>query len=98
QVDLDGRISYSRIISVRHEQRQTLSMVVYPNPTTEQLRLRLSSNQQVGRAQVYTINGVRVMNEEGTEKLDVRALPTGVYVVEVTTATGEVLRQRFIKR
>ncbi|UFH52151.1 GEVED domain-containing protein [Spirosoma sp. KNUC1025] len=99
QVDVDGRTSYSRIISVWHEVSTSLSVVVYPNPVVEQLTLKLSANQSIDQLRVYNAGGVQVMSQEGkSEWLDVRSLPAGVYIIDVTTVSGQAVRQRFVKR
>ncbi|MBD2757350.1 GEVED domain-containing protein [Spirosoma validum] len=99
QVDLDGSTSYSRIVAVGHEIKQAISMIVYPNPTVDLLRVQVSAGNPLSRIRVFSISGAIVAEQQGaTEQLDVRSLATGVYVVEVTTLSGEVLRQRFIKK
>ena len=99
QVDLDGTVSYSRIISIRQGAEAGLSLVIYPNPASEQLNLRLPASQKVNGVRVFSVSGAQVMSQEGElEWLDIKSLPTGVYVVEVRTLTGNVLRQRFIKQ
>ena len=98
QVDLDGKINYSAVITVRHTTDTSLSLVVYPNPVIEQLMVRLSRGQPVG-IRVYSISGTQVLDQEGNvESVDVRSLPTGVYMIEVRTGSGSALRQRFIKQ
>lgn len=98
QVDLDGKVTYSEIIAVRHDVDTRLSLVVYPNPVVEQLTVKLSGNQPTG-IRIYSISGTQVLDQEGaTESVDVRSLPTGHYIIEVRTLTGPVLRQRFIKQ
>ena len=99
QVDVDGSVTYSPIISIRQAVETELSMVVYPNPATDQLRLRLPPNQQVRGVRVYSISGTQVINQAGAfDLVDVRSLPAGVYLIEVGTVAGRVLRQRFVKR
>ena len=99
QVDSDGRLSYSRIVSIRHGIADVLSMIVYPNPATEQVHLQFSNQQRISRVRVYSVSGIQVINQDGAaDVLEVGALPAGMYVVEATTASGQVLRQRFVKR
>lgn len=98
QVGLDGKVTYSDVISVRHSSDISLLLVVYPNPVVEQLTVKLSGNQPVG-IRVYSVSGTQVLEQEGTaESVDVRSLPAGLYMIEVKTLSGPTLRQRFIKQ
>ncbi|SFC06407.1 GEVED domain-containing protein [Spirosoma endophyticum] len=96
QVDLDGSISYSPIIGVRRGAVEN-SLVAYPNPTSDKLRLTLP-NQVITEMNLYTLTGEQVLHQVGSTPLvDVQRLPTGMYVIEVKTEVGTVYRQRFIK-
>ncbi|GAB4041451.1 GEVED domain-containing protein [Spirosoma jeollabukense] len=96
QTDLDGSISYSPIIGVRRGVVAN-SLVAYPNPTTDKLRLTLV-DQVITEINLYTLAGEQVLHQVGTAPLvDVQHLPTGSYVIEVKTDAGAIYRQRFIK-
>ncbi len=98
QVDLDGKVNYSKVIALRHITDIGLKLVVYPNPVVEQLSVKLSTSQPVG-IRVYSVNGAQVLAQEGAvESVDVRSLPAGLYVIEVRTLSGPALRQRFVKQ
>ncbi|GAB4024963.1 GEVED domain-containing protein [Spirosoma koreense] len=98
QVDQGGKANFSRIIAIRHDAQPVVSMTVYPNPTTDVLNIRLDGSQLSG-IRIYTIAGVEVLSQTGVmETVDVRNLPSGVYVIEIQTAGGQVVRQRFVKR
>lgn len=99
QVDQDGSLSYSRIVAVGHEIKPTISLVVYPNPTVDLLRLQISTGNQLSGIRVFNLSGAMVLDQPGgSDQLDVRSLTPGVYVVEVITLSGGVVRQRFIKK
>ncbi|SFC82058.1 GEVED domain-containing protein [Spirosoma endophyticum] len=99
QVDLDGTVTYSRIISIRQGLEAGLSLVIYPNPASEQVNLRLPTSHKVAGVRVFSVSGAQMMSQEGeVETLDIKPLPTGIYVIEVRTLSGNVLRQRFVKQ
>lgn len=74
------------------------SLMVWPNPTREKLSLSLPIDQLVQRISVLDLKGRLLLTNPGQgSSIDVSALPTGSYLVEVHTATKQVLRQRFVK-
>ena len=99
QVDLDGKMTYSSIVAIRHEPSAVLLLTVYPNPASEQLNLRFDNDQPISRVRIYTSGGVEVMSQDGaSDWVPIRALPAGQYVIDVITATGQHVRQRFVKQ
>ncbi len=71
---------------------------VWPNPTRQKLSLSLSADQLVQRVIVLDLKGrLLLTNPDQDSTIDVSALPTGSYLVEVHTANKQVLRQRFVK-
>jgi hypothetical protein len=100
QVDTDGRFSYSKIIAIqRGADPADEQWLVYPNPTTDLLRLEIGKQLIVTGVTIYTASGHQILHQKGsTSSLSVQALPAGVYVLEVKTVSGQLLRQRFIKQ
>lgn len=100
QVDSDGHFNYSTIISIqRGNDSMKESLLVYPNPTTALLYLQASNQQDVTDITIYTASGRRVHYQSGfSSSISVVSLPAGVYVLELKTVSGQVLRQRFVKQ
>lgn len=100
QLDQNGRLSYSKIIAIEQgAMTSDLSLVLYPNPTSALLEVQLNSGQRAGSISVFNAQGYRVLESPGDSlKLAVNALSSGVYVVEVKTISGHLLRQRFVKQ
>ena len=70
---------------------------VYPIPTTGSLTIDVSSNQLVN-VEVFNIMGELVLNPENTQNtIDITELPTGTYVLRITTEVG-ISTKRIIKR
>jgi hypothetical protein len=73
---------------------------VFPNPTTSELNIQLSANEN-GVITIFNANGqlVRSFNNfnNGTTKVDVSNLANGVYNVQYQNAEG-TSNQRFVKQ
>ena len=76
------------------------SFNVFPNPTTSELNIQLSANEN-GVIRIFNANGqlVRSFNSfnNGIAKVDVSELATGVYDVQYQNANG-TSNQRFVKQ
>lgn len=91
-VDLDGSFSYSRIESVSFG--VVRDIVLYPNPSADVLHIQMDG--LVEQVVLYDANG-RVRKESGSEtRLNVSALPAGIYTV-VITRNGKKHSLKFLK-
>ncbi|UYQ95986.1 glycosyl hydrolase [Chitinophaga horti] len=74
-----------------------LPVAVYPNPVTSLLTLQLPSTATSVQVRIYSLNGQAVMDKklpgEKQLKVDVSALPAGVYHVEISDG-----KKRYVKR
>lgn len=75
-VGLDNVLTYQRIN-------------VYPNPTTDMVRL----SQQVQEAVLYDAVGRETMRRRDTDCLDLGTLPSGIYTLRLTLPSGTLLRR-----
>lgn len=70
-------------------------LTVWPNPTTD--ILRLSCSQPVVASQLFNSLGQQVMHAGSSIMLDLSSLPAGVYLLRVALADGGMLSQRVVK-
>ena len=99
QVDHDGTASYSRAVAVLNENALDQSLTLMPNPATEQVRIKLAEGQTASQATVIGMSGQRVaVPLLNAETLDITHLPGALYLLEVQTTAGRVVRQRLLKR
>lgn len=68
---------------------------IYPNPTTDFIRIK--SKTKVMNAEVYDISGRKVNTSFNDDKVDVRNLQSGNYILKTETKEG-VISQKFIKK
>jgi hypothetical protein len=73
---------------------------VYPNPASDILYIR--NAERINKVVVTSIIGKVIdMNTEivsGRKSLNVAGLPSGMYIISVTTVDGEILTSRFVKK
>jgi hypothetical protein len=103
-VDLDGKFEYSpgRVIRI-DSQTETPTVLAYPNPVTDNLRITLPAAWQNNKITIDVMNTngqliKRVTNNKAnqTETVDVRELAVGLYMIRVSNGS-ETAVQRIIK-
>jgi len=96
QIDTDGTYAYSSIAAVRFESGKK-TLYVYPNPVADgKLTLTLPQSGSY-RLSVYSVAGLEVLNAtQSGNTLDIRNLRSGMYVLRVTYANGEVHSKTFV--
>lgn len=55
----------------------TSSLKVFPNPISDYLTI--NANQEIGKIEIFSVLGLKVLETELKEKIDVRNLPEGIY-------------------
>ena len=105
-IDLDGRFSYSNVISVKlNRQSNNRVITIAPNPFTSRLTIQIqsASNQNI-RLQLLDMSG-KLLKENrlpvlsGTNQLYLQAgdLPSGMYLLKLLTTDG-VITEKVIKQ
>lgn len=96
QIDLNGTSSYSSIAAVRFETGKG-SLFVYPNPVVNGSLSMNLPHSGTYKLSVFNISGLEVMNLKTSDAtLDVKNLPSGVYVLRVKYDNGEVHSKTFV--
>ena len=104
-VDIDGQFKYSETRLLRlGEFDRNVSIMMYPNPAQNELRVTVPSKWQNTRVdyQIYTLNGQVIKqfmrtNANQTEALNISQLPEGAYMLKATTG-NESATQMFIRK
>ncbi len=105
-VDIGGKSQYSetRIIRISKQADNKITILTYPNPVTNELRVTIPSSWQNKKViyEVFNANGqVSKKTETGsssqTETLNVNSLAPGFYIVRVT-CNGETAEQKIVKQ
>jgi hypothetical protein len=104
-VDIDGKSQYSetRIIRLDDKAENTITILTFPNPVTNELKVTIPSTWQNKRVsyELFRVNGQSVKKTENlsssqTETINVSNLQTGVYLVRVS-CEGQTINQKIIK-
>lgn len=105
-VDVDTKIQYSetRIIRISKKSEASITILTYPNPVTNELRITVPANWQNKKIvyELFTANGqiarrTESANSSQTETINVANLSAGFYVMKVS-CNGEIAQQKIIKR
>ncbi len=77
------------------EMANTPSVRLYPNPASQTIHLEGVEN---GHIAIYDLTGRKVIQAEHQSEIVVSQLPDGMYFLNLTTADGQVITQKFIIR
>lgn len=102
QVDIDGHFTYSNIVLLSFDRKDTRNLVFYPNPVTDKLIFETAVPVSRITFNIYGQDGKKVYTETAgnivrTFAIPVRELPAGVYIIEAVTAQGKD-QSKFIKQ
>lgn len=85
QFDIDGKFTYSKIVSVDFS-NNLATFAVYPNPTSKLLYILLPSINETSDIVLYDATGKKVLHEQlesniSVKQIDISSFPAGVYYV-----------------
>jgi hypothetical protein len=93
------------ILSSRDQDRPKIAFTVFPNPSSDMIKIRVSSEAEasISRLDIVDMSGRSVASypwqslEMGTlSEVDISGLSAGLYLVQVTLADGVVRAERFV--
>ncbi len=79
------------------EDQELPQVKLYPNPTSDVVRVQLPNNQEVQKIIVYNLMGKKIITQN-TNKIDLSQYPSGAYLVEIITKSGETQTRKVIKK
>ncbi len=105
-VDNDGKtqLSETRMLRLAKQNQNNISILTYPNPVTNELRITIPTAWQ-NKAVVYevialngqTVNKTAKANAGQTETTDVSRLKSGIYTIRVS-CDGQTAAQKIVKQ
>jgi hypothetical protein len=75
------------------------SFRVYPNPAKDKIYVELSTG--FGHIRLFNITGLQVLESTGNSEkviLDVKNLPSGIYLLKLSNTEGQIYTQKIIIR
>ncbi|MCE7062312.1 DUF6923 family protein [Dyadobacter sp. CY343] len=95
-VDHDGTIAFSRVRSLTWE--GALSAHIYPNPATDRIYLDQAGTKAVAHVRIYNTSGTKVSASKLHDNyVDVKKLPSGIYILKITYQDGSIGSFRFVR-
>ena len=98
ETDIDGSGNYSETRTVSIENTVGSYLRVWPNPAKDQINIQ--NNNNYTNAKIYSQSGAltgEIALKQGTNAMNVSALPFGAYIVNVKDANGHSYNMKFIK-
>lgn len=98
ETDIDGSGNYSETRTVSMENAACSYLRVWPNPAKNQINIQ--NNNNYANAKIYSQSGAltgEIALKQGTNAMNVSALPFGAYIVNVKDANGHSYNMKFIK-
>jgi hypothetical protein len=72
---------------------------VYPNPATAALHITGINDAEIFSADIFDLPGKLVLRSQVSQHtVDISEVPSGIYLLKVTTVTGKVLTTKVIKK
>jgi len=81
------------------EETRLEMLSVSPNPFEENFQIELQAGQEIARLRLYDVQGSLVFEtEKANTQIAVPALPGGLYLLEVETTDGDLLKSKILKK
>jgi len=95
-VDLDGKIEYSKINSINFASE--LNVVLYPNPSSDFVKLNNISLKEISQVTVSDIQGkiLKVFNDN-FDTMPINELQSQYYIIRVYASTGKLYSYKLLK-
>ncbi|MGB1216353.1 MAG: choice-of-anchor Q domain-containing protein, partial [Saprospiraceae bacterium] len=90
QLDYDGTSEYSKVISIRNGSKE--SMMVFPNPTSDIVKIRTEERNRSLRVTDMTGNILQTYDYV-PERITLESLPSGIYTIRVGTEAIIVVKE-----
>lgn len=90
------RFDIGEVVGIPEVTPDGFTLELFPNPATEQLRV--NTNLEVKEVIILNTSGHEVFRTTQSNRLDIKSLPPGVYVLKCTGSNYEILTKRFIKQ
>jgi hypothetical protein len=103
-IDIDGKYKYSKVVIIRNVSENGMTLLTYPNPAINEVRITIPANWQNKKViyEIYNAAGKTVKRKETasssqTEIINVSNLSAGFYIVRVSFE-GQTAQQKIIKQ
>lgn len=97
QTDFNGQLSYSNAVTVDAADGYQESLVLFPNPVTENFKLNMAGTDVVKNVQLYNNSGMLVKSWSNAPVYNVSELASGTYLVIATSVQNKTYQFKITK-
>ena len=86
----------NKIAVLANEPNENIKVVIFPNPTADELRIELPTGAIFKEANFYSTTGKNTRSFDklsNNNSLNIRELPKGLYSVKIETSQGNIVRK-----
>ncbi len=102
EVDNDGTVHYSSIVTINPAPNTSNNIEIYPNPVADELYISKPQNTVIKGALIIDAIGQTLMEVNSfnniTNSIQLNNLPTGFYELKVIDSKNQVTNLKFIKK
>jgi len=96
-VDYDGCSSVMSFLLSSLTADELHDIRIFPNPAATDIRIDLQgSNRQIAHLRIVSMHGQVVARSEHTDRIQVAALPEGVYVLQIGLTGGDLISKKVL--
>jgi hypothetical protein len=82
--------------NIKTEKILTLNVTITPNPTIDNIFVKIQPNYKIANIQIYDTQGIiRIQNTN--KYIVVKELSEGVYFIKITLSSGQIIVKKLIK-
>lgn len=89
------KINGELVLSVKETKTNAKTLTLYPNPATDALHIK--SKEKVNNVEIYESSGRKISTEWDEDKVNVKNLNPGNYIINIETKEGKTT-EKFIKK
>jgi hypothetical protein len=99
EVDIDGRIAYSKVILIKQNMEAEHNFTVSPNPSSDYIFLNSLENVQLKKIEIYNALGKNMYQSiQGNYRININFLSPGIYYLKVESINGKIFSAKFFKK
>jgi len=95
-----GLVAYNENQLSTSENINKESLIVYPNPSSDYIFLKIPNNMNIKSVEIFDSSGNNISSsliKGKNNKVDIKHLPTGIYILKIDV-NGEYVTRKFIKK
>ena len=71
------------------------NILIYPNPTPDYIKIESEAN--ITKVKIFDTNGKLIISQKETKKIDISALPKGIYILNIYSKNNLIDTKRILK-